>query len=173
LVSSTSSGLAPKVINTNTATVGSAYYVLASSNGSNTPSWYKLPANAFANDDTKVTQTNTTSSADYRVLFSGNANDTTETTTARKSTNLYFNPSTGKLTAKGFIGEFLTKASAGIANTWRAGTTMAWFPHLSKTSDNYAGDNTGFPVSSNANGILWLGVHPASSDPTTNLGHGF
>lgn len=99
IVSNSANGLAPKVINTNTVTVGSAYYVLASSDGSATPSWYKLPANSFSNDDTKVTQTNTTDSAYYRVLLSGNANDTTETTTARKSTNLIFNPSTGNLKA--------------------------------------------------------------------------
>ena len=98
VVSNLANGLAPKVISSNTATVDSAYYVLASTNGSATPSWYKLPTNAFANDDTKVTQTNTTTSGDYRVLFSGNANDTTETTTARKSANLLFNPGTGKLT---------------------------------------------------------------------------
>lgn len=97
VVSSSANGLAPKVINTNTATVGTAYYVLASSDGSATPSWYKLPSNAFVNDDTKVTQTNTTTSASYRVLLSGNANNTTETTTARKSANLTFNPSTGTL----------------------------------------------------------------------------
>jgi hypothetical protein len=108
VVSSSANGLAPKVINTNTATVGSAYYVLASSNGSNTPSWYKLPANAFANDDTKVTQTNTTSSAYYRVLLSGNANDTTETTTARKSSGLIFNPELGLLTAGTFNGTLHT-----------------------------------------------------------------
>lgn len=55
VVSSSANGLAPKVINTNTATVGTAYYVLASSNGSNTPSWYQLPANAFKNDNTTYT----------------------------------------------------------------------------------------------------------------------
>lgn len=50
-------------------------------------------------NDTSMTQTNTTGSADYRVLLSGNANDTTETTTGRKSTNLKFNPNTGVLSA--------------------------------------------------------------------------
>lgn len=55
-----------------------------------------MPANP--NTDTKVTQTNTASTdANYRVLLSANANDTTETTTARKNTNLYYNPSTGVL----------------------------------------------------------------------------
>lgn len=49
IVSNTSDGLAPKVINTNTTLINNAFYVLASSNGTATPSWYKLPANAFAN----------------------------------------------------------------------------------------------------------------------------
>lgn len=49
IVSNTSNGLAPKVINTNTTLINSAFYLLASSNGTTTPSWYKLPANAFAN----------------------------------------------------------------------------------------------------------------------------
>ena len=52
----------------------------------------------------KVTQTNTTNNAEYRVLFSENANDTTSTEGARKSTNLKFNPNTGTLTAITFNG---------------------------------------------------------------------
>lgn len=48
VTSSSANGLAPKVINSNTATVGTAYYVLASSNGSAAPSWYKLPSSAFS-----------------------------------------------------------------------------------------------------------------------------
>ena len=47
VVSSSANGLAPKVINSNTATVGTAYYVLASTDGSAAPSWYKLPSGAF------------------------------------------------------------------------------------------------------------------------------
>ena len=49
IVSNTSDGLAPKVINTNTTLINNAFYLLASSNGTATPSWYKLPASAFAN----------------------------------------------------------------------------------------------------------------------------
>ena len=52
--------------------------------------------------DTKVTQTNTTGSADYRMVLSGNANDTTETNTARKSTHFLANPATGEFFAKGY-----------------------------------------------------------------------
>ncbi|MCM1226113.1 MAG: hypothetical protein NC320_01650 [Clostridium sp.] len=57
--------------------------------------WQVPPDN---NTDTKVTETNTTTSGAYRLLLSGNANDTTETTTARKSTKFTANPSTGELT---------------------------------------------------------------------------
>lgn len=49
IVDSKNNGLAPKVINTNTTLINNAFYLLASSNGTATPSWYKLPANAFAN----------------------------------------------------------------------------------------------------------------------------
>lgn len=57
-----------------------------------------VPADAvFTDTNTKVTQTNTTGSADYRVLLSENANDTTQTVGARKSTNFKANPSTGVL----------------------------------------------------------------------------
>lgn len=55
-----------------------------------------VPADADLTD-TKVAQTNTTTNAAYRVLFSNNANDTTETAGARKSAKLTFNPSTGAL----------------------------------------------------------------------------
>lgn len=57
---------------------------------------------ADSNSDTKVTQTNTTGSANYRIVLSGNANDSTETNTARKSANFWANPATGELYAKGF-----------------------------------------------------------------------
>lgn len=136
VVSNSANGLAPKVISTNTATVGSAYYVLASTNGSATPSWYKLPATAFANDDTKVTQTNTTGSAQYRVLLSGRDNDTTETTNARKSSKLQFNPSTGNLINKGDITINCTGESDKFLN-FTTSTTHSWrLGHLASGNGN-------------------------------------
>lgn len=59
VVSNTAAGLAPKVINTQTAQINASYYLLASSNGQATPSWYKLPATAFANTwrDIKINDT--------------------------------------------------------------------------------------------------------------------
>lgn len=49
VVTKNADGLAPRVINTNTATISQAFYLLASSDGQATPSWYKLPSNAFVN----------------------------------------------------------------------------------------------------------------------------
>lgn len=49
VVSKTNNGLAPKVINTNENLITQAYYLLASTDGQATPSWYKLPMGAFAN----------------------------------------------------------------------------------------------------------------------------
>ena len=49
IVDSKNNGLAPKVINTNTALINNAFYLLASPNGTAAPSWYKLPANALSN----------------------------------------------------------------------------------------------------------------------------
>ena len=56
-----------------------------------------VPSDAALTDQ-KVTQTNTTSSAAYRIVFSATADDTTRTEGARKSKELTFNPSTKTLT---------------------------------------------------------------------------
>lgn len=77
-------------------------------------------ADAFADvTDSSVKQTNTTGSANYRVLLSYNANDTTQTVGARKSAKLYFNPSTGTLTVDGKVvgAAILTDPAAVSANT--------------------------------------------------------
>ena len=52
--------------------------------------------------DTKVTQTATSTSADYEVLFSVTADNTTRTEGARKNDNLKFNPSTGEIAPTGY-----------------------------------------------------------------------
>ena len=49
------------------------------------------------NDNNAVTQTATTTSADYEVLFSSTADNTTRTEGARKNSNMKFNPNTGNL----------------------------------------------------------------------------
>ena len=73
---------------------------------------YELVGDLDTNSDYKVTQTNTTTNADYRVLFSINANDNNETNSVRKSANLKFNPSTGNLTATKFTGSLAGNASS-------------------------------------------------------------
>lgn len=49
VVSKNANGLAPQLINTNKTFIGQSFYLLASSDGQTTPSWYKLPSNAFIN----------------------------------------------------------------------------------------------------------------------------
>lgn len=49
VVSKSANGLAPQLINTNKTFIGQSFYLLASSDGQATPSWYKLPSNAFLN----------------------------------------------------------------------------------------------------------------------------
>ena len=54
-----------------------------------------------SNTDTKVTQNASSDNADYRLIFSNTADDTNRTETAKKSTNLTFNPYYAKLNIKG------------------------------------------------------------------------
>lgn len=76
-------------------------------------------------NDTKVTQDNTTSNVDWRVLLSASSNDTPETNIARKSNKLVFNPSTGKLKAENVSGthfyEVITMPQTAVPITagWR------------------------------------------------------
>lgn len=49
VVSKDANGLAPRLINTNKEFITQNFYLLASSDGQATPSWYKLPSNAFVN----------------------------------------------------------------------------------------------------------------------------
>lgn len=64
---------------------------------------YILPR-MIPSSDTNVTQTNSNTNADFRVLLSNSANDTTETAGVYKSGDLLFNPSTGVLVAPKFTG---------------------------------------------------------------------
>ena len=58
-----------------------------------------------SNTNNAVTQTNTTTSGsgDYRVLFSATADDTTRTEGARKSTKLTYNPSSGTIASDSMV----------------------------------------------------------------------
>jgi len=76
------------------------------------------------NTDTKVTQTiSSTENADYRILLSGTADDTTRAEGARKDTDFKYNPNTntlkigtGTLTATNYSGKAATAGTADSAN---------------------------------------------------------
>ena len=85
-----------------------------------------LRTGSYVDGNDAVTQTNTIDNADYRVLFSANANDTTETTTARKNTNLKFNPSTGNLQTTQINGVTVGSSPKFTDNnTWKANTSSS------------------------------------------------
>ena len=65
--------------------------------------------------DTLVTQTPTTTNANYELLFSATADNTARTETTRKNSNLIFNPSTGRMTvtgSSGASGEYIAQRGA-------------------------------------------------------------
>ena len=97
--------------------------------------------------DTKVTQTNTTTSDNYRVILSGNANDTTETTTARKSTNFLANPSTGEFYAKGYRRIDITGKTIDI-NSYNLSSGAPMMMFFIERTDGGASNITNIPVTS-------------------------
>ncbi len=109
-------------------------------NSDGTAKWVSNP-----NSDTKLTQTNTTTSADYRVLLSGNANDTTETTTGHKSNKLRFNPSSGGLYSFGFLWTDITGSTLDINTLTLSDGTPHSRRFIEKT-DGGAGNITNIPV---------------------------
>lgn len=77
----------------------------------------KMPANPNSNN--AVTQTATdTANANYRVLFSATADDTTRTEGARKDKDLTYNPSTGQLTIASQISVADIVLKPVVVSTW-------------------------------------------------------
>ena len=105
-----------------------------------------VPSNAvFTDNNNAVTQTATTTSADYEVLFSATADNTTRTEGSRKNSNLKFNPSTGNLTVTKVNGEavkYSSSVSAAVGDTTctisdsAITTTSMLEPFCSNTSGN-------------------------------------
>lgn len=75
-------------------------------------------------------QTNTTTNADYRVLFSTNANDTTQSGTTRKNINLQYNPSTATLK----IGDFVSSSTATKNGKLVFGNSLNVYTHTINTN---------------------------------------
>ena len=135
--------------------------------------------------DVKVTQTNTTGNADYRLLFSENANDTTSTETARKSTYLKFNPSSGLLktygisSASGSTPVIYSDVSAAEIKAADSSLTTSssdsdWLKALLIALCNKYPGKTGyiFKGTMSPNSVGWYEVHiysTSTKDSTTGL----
>lgn len=91
-----------------------------------------------------VTQTATNTNANYEVLFSATADNTTRTEGARKYSNLLFNPSTGTLTATKFSGDI--SGGTGLTKS-QVTTALGYTPPTSDT-------NTHRPIQVNGTEIL-------------------
>lgn len=85
--------------------------------------WVWISSGRDANDDNKTAQTVTTTNADYEVLFSGTADNTTRTEQARKNSNLKFNPSTGNLQATQLNGKTIGSDPKFTDTTYSDATT--------------------------------------------------
>ena len=169
VVSTTENGLAPKVTDTSAFLKGDG-------------TWATPPVSA----DEKVKQTATSTSADYEVLFSESANNTTSTEGARKNTNLKFNPSTGNLQTTQLngvnIGSSPKFTDTNDAVTQTATTTSADYEVLfSNSADNTTktegarknsnlkfNPSTGNLQATQLNGVN-IGSSPKFSDTTYNV----
>lgn len=98
-----------------------------------------------SNSDTKVTQTNTAGSADYRMVLSGSANDSTETNTARKSANFLANPATGEFYAKGYRRVNITGQTLDV-NTLNLSTGAPCIMRYIEKTSGGAANITNIPV---------------------------
>ena len=106
---------------------------------------YELVGDINTDTNTKATQTNTTTAADYRVILSTNANDTTETNTLRKSTNFKANPSTGAFYAKGYTKNDLSGQTLDINTLNLSAGTPHKMEYVEKTNGG-AANITNIPV---------------------------
>lgn len=95
--------------------------------------------------DTKTSQTNTATAADYRMLFSNSANDTTETNIARKSSQFLANPATGEFYAKGYRRIDLTGQTIDIDTLNSSSGTPQIMRYIEKTTGG-ASNITNIPV---------------------------
>ena len=78
-----------------------------------------------ANTNTAVTQTATSTNANYEVLFSATADNTTRTEGARKYNNLTFNPSTGNLNVTKINSVTVGSSPKFTDTTYSAGTGLS------------------------------------------------
>ena len=105
------------------------------------------------NTDETVKQTNSSGNANYRVLFSSSADDTTKTEGARKSTGLQFNPSTQTLTVANLSGKASSATTAEYAGTAAHALTALNATLASSANFTQYASSAGFTV--NAASATW------------------
>ena len=108
-----------------------------------------------SSSDVNVTQTATTTSANYEVLFSATADNTTRTEGARKNSNLLFNPSTGNLQATQLNGVAIGSSPKFTDNN---------------TTYTFANGTNGFTVTPSGGSAQTVTVTPSISNNVTGSG---
>lgn len=98
-------------------------------------------------DQYYVNQINTTTNANYRLLMSGNANDTTEKSTSRKSSKIYANPSTGLLKSSILQANYVSLYNGNYTsmNSDISITNLSSYGTIFITSSNVNGDGSLIP----------------------------
>lgn len=96
-VSTSKSGLAPKIVTTNATTIATQDSELVLTSNGSTTVWKKLPANAFANN--KVTLTAKSDNVAYPILLGPSGHTSGNTSGAYYDTGVTLNPSTNTIAA--------------------------------------------------------------------------
>lgn len=98
-----------------------------------------VPSNAvFTDTNNAVTQTATTTDANYEVLFSVTADNTTRTEGARKTTTLRFNPSKGSL----MVGTSTVANGSGSHASGSSSSAIGNYSHAEGQSTNAKGTDS-------------------------------
>lgn len=144
-------------------------YVVNSAINSGNGAW--LAGSTPTDTDSKVTQTATTSSAAYELLFSATADNTTRTEGARKTSTLTYNPSTKALSTGGTVnGYTLAAASAkGVDTSISAASTSTNLPTSAAVASFVEGKGygTGTVTGSGTSGYIakWNGGSSITNGP--------
>ena len=104
-----------------------------------------IPSSCYTDTNDKVTQTNSTTDAAYRLVLSATADDTTRTEKAVKSTNFRANPSTGALYAKGYDRIDISSQTLDI-NTLNLSAGSPNSMHYIEKTDGGSNNITNIPV---------------------------
>lgn len=186
--SSSAGGSATSAVKLDTSTAGSATQPCYFANGVPSACTYSLnktvPSNAvFTDTNNAVTQTATSTNANYEVLFSSTADNTTRTEGARKNNNLTFNPSTGFLTATSLRVNGSSGTNGIIVNngiylknstftndiaTFRADYNSGGGCLKLNNSDG-SGESVAIYSDSNNSGSIWLSDSDASTADTSRV----